>query len=55
MVLEELWDIFVLLIDEYVYSDEEKLLVKQVDVLCVYLKCLEEFAVGNNEFLLVKM
>lgn len=55
MVLEELWDIFVLLIDEYVYSDEEKLLVKQVDVLCVYLKCLEEFVVGNNEFLLVKM
>lgn len=55
MVLDELCDIFVLFIDENVWSEEEQVIVKQVDVFCVYLKCLEEFLVGNNEFGLVKM
>lgn len=54
MVFDELCDIFELLIDEYYYSEEEQLIVKQVDVFCVYLKCFEELFVGNNEFLLVK-
>ena len=39
---------------EHAYSDEEKSLVKQADALCAYLKCLEELAAGNNEFLLAK-
>lgn len=51
---EELRDIFAPLIDEHAYSDEEKSLVKQADALCAYLKCLEELAAGNNEFLLAK-
>lgn len=54
MVPEELRDIFAPLIDEHAYSDEEKSLVKQADALCAYLKCLEELAAGNNEFLLAK-
>ncbi len=54
MVPEELQDIFAPLIDEHAYSDEEKSLVKQADALCAYLKCLEELAAGNNEFLLAK-
>lgn len=49
-----LQDIFAPLIDEHAYSDEEKSLVKQADALCAYLKCLEELAAGNNEFLLAK-
>ncbi len=53
-VPEELRDIFAPLIDEHAYSDEEKSLVKQADALCAYLKCLEELAAGNNEFLLAK-
>lgn len=28
--------------------------MKQADALCAYLKCLEELAAGNNEFLLAK-
>ncbi len=54
MVPEELRDIFAPLIDEHAYSDEEKSLVKQADALCAHLKCLEELAAGNNEFLLAK-
>ncbi len=54
MVPEDLRDIFAPLIDEHAYSDEEKSLVKQADALCAYLKCLEELAAGNNEFLLAK-
>lgn len=54
MVPDELRDDFVPLIDEAHYSDEEKRIVKQADALCAYLKCLEELAAGNNEFLLAK-
>ncbi len=54
MVPEELRDIFAPLIDEHAYSDEEKSLVKQADALCAYLKCLEELAAGNDQFLLAK-
>ena len=54
MVPEELRDIFSPLIDEHNYSAEEKLIVKQADALCAYLKCLEELSAGNNEFRLAK-
>ena len=33
---------------------DEKLVVKQADALCAYLKCLEELSAGNNEFKLAK-
>lgn len=46
----ELQNDFRCLIDEHYYSEEEKLLVKQADALCAYLKCLEELSAGNNEF-----
>ena len=52
MVPEELRDIFSELIDEHYYSADEKLIVKQADALCAYLKCLEELSAGNNEFML---
>ena len=54
MVPEELRDIFSELIDEHYYSADEKLIVKQADALCAYLKCLEELSAGNNEFMLAK-
>ncbi|MDF7680547.1 5'-deoxynucleotidase [Enterobacteriaceae bacterium ESL0689] len=54
MLPDELQDIFTPLIDEQYASDEEHAIVKQADTLCAYLKCLEELAAGNNEFLLAK-
>lgn len=54
MLPDELQDIFTPLIDEQCYSPQEQAIVKQADALCAYLKCLEELAAGNNEFLLAK-
>lgn len=54
MIPEELRADFAPLIDEDCYQQEEKNIVKQADSLCAYLKCLEELAAGNNEFLLAK-
>lgn len=54
MLPEELRSDFISLIDEDHYQEEEKVIVKQADALCAYLKCLEELAAGNNEFLLAK-
>lgn len=54
MAPDELRDIFAPLIDENAWSEEEQAIVKQADALCAYLKCLEEFSAGNNEFGLAK-
>lgn len=54
MLPQELQDSFAPLIDENQYSEEELSLLKQADALCAYLKCLEELAAGNHEFLPAK-
>lgn len=53
MVPEALREDFRLLIDEQHYLPAEKAVVKQVDALYAYLKCLEEISAGNTEFTLV--
>ncbi|ANI31440.1 5'-nucleotidase [Yersinia entomophaga] len=50
MLPTELQHDFRCLLDENYYSEDEKLLVKQADALCAYLKCLEELSAGNHEF-----
>ena len=50
MLPAELQNDFDCLIDECHYSEDERRIVKQADVLCAYLKCLEELSAGNNEF-----
>ncbi|MDN6072887.1 MAG: 5'-deoxynucleotidase [Enterobacterales bacterium] len=50
----ELQNDFRPLLDEHYYTEDEKLVVKQADALCAYLKCLEELSAGNNEFKLAK-
>ena len=42
------------LIDSQQHSDEERFLVKAADVICAYLKTLEELNAGNQEFLLAR-
>lgn len=42
------------LIDAQYHSDDECFLVKAADVICAYLKTLEELAAGNQEFDLAK-
>jgi 5'-deoxynucleotidase len=54
MIPQELQNDFRAILDEQHYSEEEKLLVKQADALCAYLKCLEELSAGNKEFTLAK-
>lgn len=54
MLPDELQDEFKCYIDEEYYSDEEKYIIKQADVLCAYLKTLEEMSAGNNEFRLAQ-
>ncbi|HDJ1439569.1 TPA: 5'-deoxynucleotidase [Serratia rubidaea] len=54
MIPEELRNDFRSILDEYCYSEDEKLVVKQADALCAYLKCLEELSAGNQEFTLAK-
>lgn len=54
MLPEVLRDDFRGLIDEQHYLPQEKLLVKQADALCAYLKCVEEIAAGNKEFTLAQ-
>ena len=31
-------------------SEQERIIVKQADTLCAYIKCLEELSAGNHEF-----
>ncbi len=54
MLPPELQNDFRPLLDEHYYTEDEKLIVKQADALCAYLKCLEELSAGNNEFKLAK-
>lgn len=54
MLPPELQNDFRPLLDEHYYTEDEKLVVKQADALCAYLKCLEELSAGNNEFKLAK-
>lgn len=42
------------LIDHEYHSEDEAFLVKAADVICAYLKTLEELAAGNKEFQLAK-
>ena len=54
MLPPELQNDFRPLLDEHYYTEDEKLVVKQADALCAYLKCLEELSAANNEFKLAK-
>jgi 5'-deoxynucleotidase len=42
------------LIDSQYHSEDEAFIVKAADVLCAYLKTLEELNSGNREFTLAK-
>ena len=42
------------LISQDAWSSEEKTLIKAADVICAYLKTLEELSAGNSEFKLAK-
>ncbi|WP_338455021.1 5'-deoxynucleotidase, partial [uncultured Alteromonas sp.] len=42
------------LIDANFHTEEEAFIVKAADVLCAYLKTLEELSAGNQEFKLAK-
>jgi 5'-deoxynucleotidase len=54
MLPKELQDDFRTLIDDDYYDENEKSIVKQADVLCAYLKTIEELSAGNNEFRLAE-
>lgn len=42
------------LIDTQYHSEEDAFIVKAADVICAYLKTLEELSAGNTEFTLAK-
>ncbi|VTP65205.1 5'-nucleotidase yfbR [Serratia rubidaea] len=48
MIPEELRNDFRSILDEHCYSEDEKLVVKQADALCAYLKCLEELSAATR-------
>ncbi|AKJ42739.1 5'-deoxynucleotidase [Pragia fontium] len=54
MLPEEIQQDFRAILDDDYYSEDEKLVVKQADALCAYLKSLEELSAGNKEFKLAK-
>lgn len=54
MLPVELREDFRPIIDDNLYSQEEHNIVKQADVICAYLKSLEELSAGNQEFKLAK-
>ncbi|KFA59827.1 Nucleotidase YfbR, HD superfamily [Gilliamella apicola] len=54
MLPKELQDDFRTFIDDDYYGEYEKSIVKQADVLCAYLKTIEELSAGNNEFKLAE-
>lgn len=54
MLPEEIRQDFQTILDDDYYSEDEKLVVKQADALCAYLKSLEELSAGNKEFKLAK-
>lgn len=42
------------LIDHNLHTEQERFIIKAADVICAYLKTLEELAAGNHEFELAK-
>ncbi|SFC89480.1 5'-deoxynucleotidase [Pragia fontium] len=54
MLPEEIQQDFRAILDDDYYNEDEKLVVKQADALCAYLKSLEELSAGNKEFKLAK-
>ncbi|RDV27408.1 5'-deoxynucleotidase [Alteromonas aestuariivivens] len=54
MAPEEFRDDYSQLIDEQFFTEDEAFIVKAADVLCAYLKTLEELSAGNREFKLAK-
>ncbi|MFC0179798.1 5'-deoxynucleotidase [Thorsellia kenyensis] len=54
MLPEALQSDFAWLFNSATVDESTKIIVKQADTLCAYLKCLEELSAGNNEFLLAK-
>lgn len=54
MVPEPLKDDYASLIAQDQLSDEEHKLIKSADLVCAYLKAVEEIAAGNQEFVLAK-
>lgn len=54
MLPEELQEDFRPVLDDRYYNEEERIIVKQADAVCAYLKSLEELAAGNHEFKLAK-
>ncbi|RLM24856.1 5'-deoxynucleotidase [Brenneria alni] len=54
MLPPELQQDYQSLLDEQHMSEDERVVVKQADALCAYLKCLEELSAGNTEFTLAK-
>lgn len=54
MAPEGLREEYAELIHQDACSDEEKFIIKAADVICAYLKTLEELSAGNKEFGLAK-
>jgi len=54
MAPEAFRDDYASLIDANFHDKEEAFIVKAADVLCAYLKTLEELSAGNQEFTLAK-
>ncbi|MBC3764261.1 5'-deoxynucleotidase [Neptunicella marina] len=54
MVPDDFTEDYAALIDNQYHSEAEQFLVKAADVICAYLKTLEELAAGNHEFDLAK-
>ncbi len=54
MAPEEFRDDYQALIDHHYHSADEAFIVKAADVICAYLKTLEELSAGNKEFELAK-
>ncbi|ACQ94283.1 metal dependent phosphohydrolase [Tolumonas auensis DSM 9187] len=51
---DEFIDDYRFLLDSEYQDAEEAKVVKAADTLCAYIKCLEEIAAGNKEFVLAK-
>lgn len=47
-------DDYASLIDHNQHSEQERFIIKAADVICAYLKTLEELSAGNHEFELAK-
>ncbi|GAA0851948.1 5'-deoxynucleotidase [Aliiglaciecola litoralis] len=54
MAPEEFKDEYAKLISQANHTDEESFIVKAADVICAYLKTLEELSAGNREFEIAK-